>query len=228
VTGYTWLHGLKNNRMVFVGSVDAPVTVADVKSIATEVWKAVGKGKDSAREAAVDILGWDFALEVNEVAKQMAAQAKVDVFFKIIPREVLEKKAVEQGDIKFFELASVSVKIQTNGLEVKVKLSDLVIPPQDVPAEVQKAITHWSQWVDYWAIDWDYKSDTFHNQWQSYRARKNPKIDLEASHAYEALGEYHVMVKVIDILGNDTTKLTTVKVASAHKKSQEAKTTARS
>lgn len=228
VTGYTWLHGLKNSRMVYVGSVDAPVTVADVKSIAAEVWKAVGKGKDSAREAAVDILGWDFALEVNEVAKQVAAQAKVDVAFKVIPREVLEKKAVEQGDIKFFELASVSVKIQTNGLEAKVKLSDVVIPPQDVPAEVQKAITHWSQWVDYWAIDWGYKNDTFHNQWQSYRTRKNPKIDLEAGHVYEAAGEYQVMVKVIDILGNDTTKLTTVKVASANKKSQEVKTAARS
>lgn len=227
VTGYAWLHGLKNSRMVYVGSVDAPVTVADVKSIAAEVWKAVGKGKDSAREAAVDILGWDFALEVNEVAKQMAAQANVDVAFKVIPREVLEKKAVEQGDIRFFELASVSVKIQTNGLEAKVKLSDVVIPPQDVPAEVQKAITHWSQWVDYWAIDWDYKNDTFHNQWQSYRTRKNSKIDLETSHVYEAPGEYQVMVKVIDILGNDTTKLATVKVTSAHKKSQEAKAAAR-
>ena len=34
----------------------------------------------------------------------------MDVAFKKIPREVLEKKAVEQGDIKFFELGALSVE----------------------------------------------------------------------------------------------------------------------
>ena len=83
---------------------------------------------------------------------------------------------------------------------------------------MQKAITHWSQWVDYWAIDWDYKDDTFHNQWQSYRTRKNSKIELEAEHVYEKSGEYKIAVKVIDILGNDTTKLMNIKVPSATSK----------
>lgn len=212
IKGYSWLHGIKNGRMVYVGSVDAPVTLADVKSISAEVWKSVGKGKDSPEKAAVDILGWDFALEVNEVAKQIAAESKVEVALKMIPREVLEKKAVEQGDIKFFELASLSVKTEKKAMDVKVALSDFVIPPQDVPEEVQKIITHWSQWIEYWAIDWDYKDDTFHNQWQSYRTRKNLKIELEAVHVYKEPGEYKIAVKVIDILGNDTTKLMNIKV----------------
>jgi hypothetical protein len=34
----------------------------------------------------------------------------VEVAFRRIPREVLEKKAVEQGDIKFFELRAFSVE----------------------------------------------------------------------------------------------------------------------
>ena len=29
--------------------------------------------------------------------------------------------------------------------------------------------------IDYWAVDWDFKDDTFHNQWQSYRTRKDPQ-----------------------------------------------------
>jgi DNA modification methylase len=227
VTGHSWLHGVKTGRMVHVGSVDAPVTLADIKSIAAEVWRSVGKGKESAAQAAVDVLGWDFALEVNEVAKQIAAESKVDVSFKIIPREVLEKKAVEQGDIRFFELASLSVDIKVTGMEASAKLKDFVIPPQDVPEEVQKAITHWSQWIDYWAIDWDYKNDTFHNQWQSFRTRKDPKIALEAIHTYETPGEYQVVVKVIDILGNDTTKLVKVKVAGAQSKKQKAEAASR-
>ena len=97
--------------MVHVGAVDAPVTLADVKAIAAEVWKAVGSGKNAPHKAGVDILGWEFAFELNELAKQVAADARVDVTFKKIPREVLEKRAVEQGDIKFFELAALSVKV---------------------------------------------------------------------------------------------------------------------
>ena len=51
VTGYSWLHGARNNRMVHVGAVDAPVTLSDVKAIAAEVWRAVGGGKDAPRTA---------------------------------------------------------------------------------------------------------------------------------------------------------------------------------
>lgn len=55
----------------------------------------------------MDVLGWDFAFELNEVAKQQAAAANIAMRFLRIPREVLEKQAVEQGDIKFFELAAL-------------------------------------------------------------------------------------------------------------------------
>lgn len=212
ISGSLYLHGLKNGRMVHVGSVDTPVTLSDVKSIAAEVWKSVGKGKDSARKSAVDILGWEFAFDLNESAIQTAAESKVDVTFRKIPREVLEKKAVEQGDIKFFELASLSVDCKAKGREVTLKLKDFVIPPDDVPEDVQKAISHWSQWIDYWAVDWDFKGDTFHNEWQSYRTRKSADLETATTYKYQEDGEYTILVKVIDILGNDTTKILKVKV----------------
>ncbi len=212
ITGYVWFHGTKSGRMVHVGAVDAPVTLADVKAIASAVWRAVGTGKGAPQTAGVDILGWEFAFELNELAKQVAAEARVDVVFKKIPREVLEKKAVEQGDIKFFELAALSVNVKQKGRDIILKLADFVIPPDDVPEEAQKAIKHWSQWIDYWAVDWDYKEDTFHNQWQSYRTRKEPDLQKEATHTYETLGKYAIVVKVIDILGNDTTKTVQIEV----------------
>ncbi len=71
--------------------------------------------------------------------------------------------------------------------------------------------------VDYWAVDWGYKNDTFHNQWQSYRTRKEPKIELQTSHTYDQPGTYSVVIKVIDILGNDTTKTVQVEVAAKEK-----------
>jgi DNA modification methylase len=242
VSGHAWLHGAKSGRMVHVAAVDAPVTLADVKSIARETWKAIGAGKgggekkegsfagaqdDKARKAegsfagaqddrgmkaAVDILGWEFALEVNELAKNVAAESRVDVSFKKIPREVLEKKAVEQGDVRFFELGALSVDAKAKGRQLTLKLTDFVIPTDDIPEEARKAIRHWSQLIDYWAVDWDFKDDTFHNQWQTYRTRKEPKIELETKWEYKEAGKYQVVVKVIDILGNDTTKTVEVLV----------------
>ena len=119
---------------------------------------------------------------------------------------MLEKKAVEQGDVKFFELGALSVDVKEKKREVTLKLMDFVIPLDDVPEEARTAIKHWSQMVDYWAVDWDFKEDTFHNQWQSYRTRKDPKIELQAKFTYPEPGNYRIVVKVIDILGNDTTK----------------------
>lgn len=206
LNGYTWLHGVKAGRMVHVGNVEAPVTVEDIKSTIKEFWQLIGKEK-SLQTNGIDFLGWDFAFDVNETAKQFAAENKVDVSFKKIPREVLEKKAVEQGDIKFYELASLSIKTKITGKKLNISLDNFIIPPDDVPQEVQDKITHWSQWIDYWAIDWNYKDDTFHNEWQSYRTKQDPKIDLTVAHVYETSAEYTVLIKVIDILGNDTTKV---------------------
>jgi adenine-specific DNA-methyltransferase len=209
VKGYVYLHGAKAGRMVHVGAVDAPVSIGDVKAIVNEFWRSAGKNREITRNG-VDVLGWDFAFEIIETAQQFAAANKIDLKFKKIPREVLEKKAVEQGDIKFFEMASLEVKTKKTKSALTVTLENFIMPPDDVPQEVQKNIAHWSQWVDYWAIDWDYKNDTFHNQWQSYRSRQEPAIELSAQYTYEKKGGYSVLVKVIDILGNDTTKILTV------------------
>lgn len=211
ISGYNWLHGVKGGRMMHVGGVDSPVTVGDITSLVTEFRRAMGTGKDAPQTNGVDVLGWDFAFELNEVAVQQAALANVNLRFLRVPRDVMDKRAVEQGDIHFFELAALMVDTKIKGRAVTLSLTDFVIPPDDVPQDVQKAIKHWSQWVDYWAVDWDFQGDTFHNQWQTYRTRKNPDLQKSAAHTYPEAGEYTVLVKVIDILGNDTTKA--VKVA---------------
>jgi len=235
VTGYVWLHGAREKRMVHVGAVDSPVALGDVKTIIQEFWKSVGKhpplhegegpglpaGQAGVRllTNGIDILGWEFAFDINETARQQAAASKVDVKFKKIPREVLDKKAIEQGDVHFFELAGLDVRARLNnavgqakskGRKVELTLKEFIIPPDDVPEDVRASIVHWSQWVDYWAVDWNYRDDTFHNEWQSYRTKKETTLQLTTAHEYEEKGTYTIVVKVIDILGNDTTKALTV------------------
>ena len=53
----------------------------------------------------------------------------------------------------------------------------------------------------------------FENEWQSFRTRKDPKLEYTSvEHEYPAAGTYHVMVKVIDILGVDTSRVMEVRV----------------
>ncbi len=117
-----------------------------------------------------------------------------------LPREVLEKKAVEQGDIHFYELAALTVDTKVEKKKLSIELSDFIMSLEDVPQDVQNAVKHWSQWIDYWAVDFDFGAgspgaDTFHNQWQSYRTRKQPKLTLKHEHLYEKKGKYTVMVR---------------------------------
>jgi DNA modification methylase len=212
LNGYIWLHGMKGRRLVHVGSVDSPISPLDVGQIVAEFKRLIGTGKEAPGTNGIDVLGWDFAFELNELAKQQAAQANVDVRFLRIPREVLDKKAVEQGDIHFFELASLDVGVRISEKKAVVTINDFVIPADDVPADIQKEIKHWSQWIDYWAVDWNNKNDTFHNEWQGYRTRETPQLVTQTCKVYDEHGEYRLVVKVIDILGNDTTKMLQVKV----------------
>ncbi len=111
IDGYNWIHGIKDGRLVHVGSVDAPIALGEVRAIVNEFWRV--RGKDVGEHSnGIDILGWDFAFDLNETAKQMAADANIRLAFKKIPREVLEKKAVEQGDIVFYELAALDVEVK--------------------------------------------------------------------------------------------------------------------
>jgi hypothetical protein len=57
------------------------VSVGDVTQIAAEFKRAIGTGKDAPKTNGVDVLGWDFAFELNEVAKQQAAAANIQMRF---------------------------------------------------------------------------------------------------------------------------------------------------
>jgi adenine-specific DNA-methyltransferase len=91
------------------------------------------------------------------------------------------------GDVQFFELAYLETETKQlkNGHYV-IELKDFVIPNLDlIPAEVKKLIKKWSDYIDYWSVDWDYKNDTFHNQWQSYRSKKDRSLFLKTDqHEY--------------------------------------------
>ena len=210
VPGMEFLHGRKGRALVHVGPVDAPVTIGDIENALGECARAGQK--------ELHILAWEWEMGlagatdanggglIHRVAKRLGVRLRL----LRIPREVMEQQAADKGDVQFFELAYLEAKIEQGERrrERRVRLTDFVVPnPDSVPAEVRASIGKWSDWVDYWAVDWDFRHDAFTQGFVAYRTRKQRKLDLVSDpHRYEEPGRYRVLVKAVDIFGNDTSR----------------------
>jgi len=91
---------------------------------------------------------------------------------------------------------------------------------------------HWTDWIDYWAVDFDFESKreiirakneatgefdeiwtgdyVFENEWQSFRTKKDRTLELTSVFHESPPGRRKVAVKVVDIFGNDTMKVVEV------------------
>lgn len=205
IAGSSHIHGKKGNALVYVGAVDSPVTIQEVND-AMHDCKEIGQKE-------LHILGWEWEMGLNDAIEEIANQEGIKLKLRTIPMDVLDPEAVRKGDIRFFELAYFKVDIETDKKEVIIKLEDFVIPHTDlIPQEVKDSIKKWQDWIDYWAVDFDFKNDTFNNTWTSYRTRQNRKLNFTAMHTYDKPGTYKVLVKIIDIFGIDTSQIYEVKI----------------
>lgn len=220
ITGFKYLHGKKRDRIVHIASLNAPVTMDEVRKVVLEC-RANGFNK-------ADVLGWEWAYEVNELAIGLAKKNGVDLrLIQIpsineiksaltgfdlkllkIPEQVLEKEVLPH--VRFHEVAYLELGTKLKGKGVALKVTDFQLPPSRELDEIKGKVKKFHDLIDYWSIDWNHRGDTFYNQWQSYRTKKEPKIDLEAKHTYKGKGKYKILVKVVDIFGNDANKVVEV------------------
>jgi hypothetical protein len=207
VAGLTHIHGKKGKAMVHIGAVDAPVTIDEISTAIAECGQL--------RQTELHVLGWEWEMGLYDLMIPEAKKRGVKLLLLQIPREVMEQQAVDKGDIQFFELAYLEVDIQTVWeLTARVTLLDFVIPNTElIPEEVRSKVKKWSDYIDYWAVDWDFQDDTFMQGWVTYRTRKDRTLALASDpHTYEAPGRSRVFVKVVDIFGNDTSQVFAVEV----------------
>jgi hypothetical protein len=264
--------GKKRDRLVAIGPINMPISSRFIDYILEECTiYSITK---------VDVLGFDYEMGLDiDRAKEFG----VDISFKKIPKEVFDKKAVERGQVKFYDLSFLEAKPIISGKgnekELSIGLSDFsVFYNQDDSGEIVEALRpggskvivengqvvkiskakdgtmnepeiltkKWSDWVDYWAVDFDFSSRKemvrvpkthggdlfekgkvqdlleyedvwtgdyiFDNEWQSFRTKKNRNLELTSASKVMPKGTYKVAVKVVDIFGNDTTKVIEVKI----------------
>jgi len=125
--------------------------------------------------------------------------------------------------------------LRPGGSRVVVDTGQVVRVSKDKKGVVKRVLLteRWSDWIDYWAVDFDFESQKevilqdpdseptpvwtgryiFENQWQDFRTRGSRDLSLTSGpHVYPAPGDYKIAVKVVDVFGNDTTKVFKVKV----------------
>jgi len=206
--GYAFVHGRKGNRFVHIAGVDSIVTIREVEDSADECANRVG-GR------SLDILGWDFELGLDKAVEELEKIFGIDIALKYIPREAEEIKRVAEAreKIKFFDLSYVEVEPTIKGRILEIKLKSFAFAnPEYIPDEVRKMVKHYTDYIDYWAIDFDYRDDVFHNMWQSFRTTKDRSLAKKARYTYESEGKKKVLVKVIDVFGNDSNRLIEVEI----------------
>ena len=202
VAGMNHLHGKKGKSMVHIGAVDAPVTISEIDSATEECIRVKRK--------ELHVLGWEWEMGLQDLIVQEARNKGVRLVLLQIPREVMEQQAADKGDVRFFELAYLDAAIRKpKRLTAEVTLRDFVISnPELIPDDVRSKVDKWSDYIDYWAVDWDFRNDTFMQGWVAYRTRNDRSLPLTSDpHTYSKRGKHRILVKVIDIFGNDTSQI---------------------
>ena len=195
------LHGIRDGVAVHVGSTDAPISADELRAAVTEC-------ADNGF-AAIDVLGWEWEMGLNPALRDELRQSSgVAIRLLNIPREILDQRNINAGDINFFELSVADARVTSpHRMAAQVELASF-IPAIDeyMQQRLSSVPTEWSDWIDYWSVDFEYDGNVFVNQWQSYRTRRERSLNLMSDpHEYEESGHKSILVKVIDIFGNDTT-----------------------
>ena len=271
-----FFHGKSGGRLVIVGPINLPVGRLFVEEVITECRKRNASRVDilafefemglfpavldEAKQKGIDISPKTIPPEVFDKRAVDKGQVRFhDVaYIEVTPRfDKCDKLTVaveltdfsayySQGLIDSIEAelkAGKSEVVCDNGTLFKVRKS------KNGTLEERQILTQqWTDWVDYWAVDFNYESRKeiisrpkemgvegalaglvttgdefiefedhwtgsyiFENQWQSFRTRKDRKLELvTAPHIYEKAGRYTIAVKVVDIFGNDTMTLVPV------------------
>lgn len=133
VDGFESFQGKKQGRMVVVGPINVPVSRRFVEEIILECRKH--------HISKVDILGFEFEMGLFPDYLEEARRKGVDVQPKYIPAEVFDKRAVERGQVVFYDVAYIEVKPHYRKNEVAVELTDFsVFYSQDSITEAEGSL----------------------------------------------------------------------------------------
>ena len=269
-TGFATFHGKKAGRLVAVGPVNLPVTRLFVEEIILECRKKhitkvdilgfefemglFPNVLDEARAKGIDIapkyIPADVfdkrAVEKNQVVFHDVSYIEVKPHIREGKKGVSPAVAMELTDFSVFysqdSIANAEAAIKNKGSRIVVEKGQIVKVSKDKDGIVTRDVLtqHWTDWIDYWSVDFDFESKreiirvkndpstgsgqdgeweeqwtgdyVFENEWQSFRTKKSRALELQSIFHECVPGRRKIAVKVVDIFGNDTMTIVDVSV----------------
>ncbi|MHA1149620.1 MAG: site-specific DNA-methyltransferase [Promethearchaeota archaeon] len=94
------------------------------------------------------------------------------------------------------------------GNEISIEIDDYNVPfRKKLSKKILKNITSNLDFLDYWAIDYNYKEDVFNCMWTCYRTPKERSLSQKSPYyRYSKKGSYIIRIKSVDIFGYDCIK----------------------
>ena len=182
-----------------------------LKYIPREVFDKRAVESNAVRFSEVGFLDVD----IKTLKKNREATVTLKDFSIFYSQDTLQKTGEALGKGK-------STVILDNGKILKITKDKSGIIKQEEIA------TNWMDWIDYWSIDFNYEDRpeliitededgklqqvetgrfVFDNNWQSFKTRDSELELTSATYQYPNSGTYKIAVKVIDVFGNDTTRV---------------------
>lgn len=261
VDGFATFHGKRAGRLVAVGPVNLPVTRLFVEEIILECRKKhitrvdilgfefemglFPNVLDEARAKGIDISPKYIPAEVFDkraVEKNQVVFHDMS-FIEIKPHVKGNKLSVELTDFSVFysqdSIAGAEATLAASakaGSKIVVERGQIVklTKSKDGIVAREQLTRHWTDWIDYWSVDFNYESKreiirvqdaetgeweeqwtgdyVFENEWQSFRTKKDRTLDLRSVALECRPGRRKVAVKVVDIFGNDTMTIVEVNI----------------
>jgi hypothetical protein len=161
-------------------------------------------------------------------------------YIEVKPHITKDSVAIELTDFSVYYnqdiVDNVIAGLKKGANKILVEQGNIVKISKDKDGIVKKEVLtkNWTDWIDYWAIDFDFESKkeivrikneetgeieevwtgdyVFENEWQSFRTKKNRSIELKSVPHKCEKGRRKIAVKVVDIFGNDTMKIIEVQI----------------
>ena len=176
------LHGIKNNRYVYIGPINLHVSRVAVEKVVDECVKN--------QITKVDILCFDHEQGLFPNIINEGKEKGVDINCKIIPPDVFDKRAIDKNQVVFHDVAYIEFKPKVKKNKISIELTGFSVDySQEKLDEVlselgnqkSKVILNsgqivkisrdkngiekkeiltksWKDWIDYWAVDFDFEN----------------------------------------------------------------------
>lgn len=256
--GFKTFHGKKNSRLVAIGPINLPLSRLFVDQVIKEaIEKQITKVDMLAFEFEMGLFpsiqeeakdkGIDLALKYipRDVFDKRAIEKNQVVFHDVSYIEVkpIVKKgsvAIELVDFSVFynqdSIKEVEENLKAGGKKLIVENGQIIKVAKDKDGILEREVLtkKWTDWIDYWAIDFNFESKkeivrikneetdkieeiwtgsyVFENEWQTFRTKKERNLELASTPRELEKGKRKIAIKVVDIFGNDTMKVIEVTV----------------